>query len=113
MTICVKAPKLIPVGCHVFEVVFDNRLEDIHMDAQLRHMAELIAINPQIPDSRKLAGLIHETTHAVDNFYCNDKLGEELVTPVAEGLSQVLGAHITLDWSEIRWLEEAHRSNTP
>ena len=83
----VELPSSIQVGGHTYEIVVVAAMPD---NATVTHRLQRRLVNLESPESQRVKGLIHETTHIVNNVYCGGRLTEDDVSGIAEGFLQVL-----------------------
>ena len=89
MDIPIKLPAKVKIGGHLYDVVFRPYLW-LEENRQGSHNAHIrrIEIDPAFK-SNLAANIIHEELHAINNVYLNDRLTEDDVTALAEGIYQV------------------------
>jgi len=89
-------PNKIKVGGHEYKVLKDYKfVERVDAHGQTDHILLEIRLCEEdmagkFSQSKVECNFIHELIHAVDNTYNGNKLEEDTVTRLAEGLYQVL-----------------------
>ena len=86
-----KIPKVLKVGGHKYKVMKGYKFaKKESLVGQARHMDLEIRLQKGI-NKRKLEEIfLHEVIHCVDNVYNRQKLKEQTIDRISEGLYQVL-----------------------
>ena len=103
-----KRPRSIKVGNREYKVIVDPtlQLEDGCVGRGSHEMLE-IRLLPRFHTSLLDEALLHETLHAIDNVYLDDKLHEEDIDALGQGLAQALQSMgIEFEWEKEAILEE-------
>jgi len=102
----ISVPLQLSVGAHTYKVMFNQIVYDDGHDATVSHKLQEIWIAPDMPDSRKVVSLIHEFLHVVCNVQRVERIDENDMDRISEGLASLFAQlGITLDWSNVPTLE--------
>ena len=95
-----KLPKRVKIGARTYRVIKDYNFkkQDDDEDVMGMHngMYGTIRIAPTGNDIHKFQILIHEMLHGIDAVYNSDKLEEDTVERLSQGLVQVLTDNFTI-----------------
>ena len=98
----IKVPRKIQIGGHLYSIVFNDGLLDDTLTGAHNPRQNRIEISPHRPSVKWTETLLHEIVHSVNNVYANNRLGEDDVNAVSQGLFQVFAElGLALDWSDI------------
>ena len=100
----IKVPRQVQIGSHTYSIVKSQKeLGDGNFYGEVNHRLQLIRINSERPPSQCAEALLHELLHIVDTILLRDKLDENRISLLSEGLSQAIykGLNIELDWGDI------------
>jgi len=99
----VKKPHGVKIGTLNYEVEYCSPLTDGDSSQLLyghhMHSAIKIKIASDYPEERQRETFVHECLHAVDSRYCNDKLTEDQIACLSNGLFDWIRANPeAIDW---------------
>ena len=88
----IKLPKKIKVGGLTYRVkiVKDQSLKADHLWGKTISLTQEMLLEVEAPPERFSEAFIHELIHTVDAIYLGDRLKEEDIIPLANGLHQAL-----------------------
>lgn len=97
-----KRPENIEVGNRTYKVVIDSTLllrEGLFADCD--HQKLKISINPRFSSGQLDETLWHEVIHIINSVFLNNKLNEEDINSLGNGLTQaVQSMGISFEWEE-------------
>ena len=88
-----KIPSEIKVAGHTYKVVFEDGLWiNENLVGQVQYNKQVIRLEPKSHPEMITAALHHEVLHIIDRHFNNQRLDEDTIDALAEGLFQVLGS---------------------
>jgi hypothetical protein len=90
----IQIPDSIKIGGYVYEIVSDKETDEV-LDAgglvgQACHDDCIIKIKKEMNDQLRVNTFLHETLHCIDQVFNGNKLDEDTINVIANGLHQVI-----------------------